>query len=297
MTLMPRLITLASPRSLPVVCSALIALFAAVSAPELSAQGIAGLEPVFRVPGVAMPDKEVTLGAPVDATILSFSIEKEQTVKRNEILGQMDNRVQIQLVELAKVRASSSAALRAAKARLDLAKVELQKTLDLVEKKATTEFELESAQAAVEEAEAGVQAAKEEMAINAVNVKLEEARLEESLIRAPFDGIILDKVAEAGDAVRRSDELLVLINIDVIKVELPIPATAEKELAKGEYYELIAGAPLNKIIVAKCTRIASMMNVSGQSNTYEFTIDNKGHKMRPGFHMWLKSLDPVKKPQ
>jgi len=89
---------------------------------------------------------------------------------------------------------------------------------------------------------------------------------------------------------------LVLINIDVIKVELPIPATAEKELVKGQFYELIAGAPLNKVIVAKCTRIASMMNVSGQSNTYEFTVDNKDHKMRPGFHVWLKSLDSVKKP-
>ena len=77
-------------------------------------------------------------------------------------------------------------------------------------------------------------------AITAARSRIEEidAAIADSDSRAPFDGVIFEKLVEVGDTVQPGQALLVLADLSRLQVETDIPASLVRSLRRGSALEL-----------------------------------------------------------
>jgi RND family efflux transporter MFP subunit len=132
------------------------------------------------------PLKSADVAFYASGVVEKLYVDINSKVKKGQKLGQLQNNDLIASVEMAK------ASLLDAKVALDFAKKDLereQKVQHLVDEATFDKFRLayERAQAAVVNAQA--------------NLKYKQTLLTNSILNAPFDGIIIDKKIEVGDVV------------------------------------------------------------------------------------------------
>jgi membrane fusion protein (multidrug efflux system) len=125
-------------------------------------------------------EKEVGVGTRIDGVIDSIQADRGEAVKKGQALATLDQRE----FELDR---------RAAEAAFAAADADFKRYQELFGQKLASRAELEQRRARFEQAK----------------VDLEKAKLviDRSVIRAPFDGIIVDRTVRAGQKVQTSDTL------------------------------------------------------------------------------------------
>lgn len=115
-------------------------------------------------------------------------------------------------IELERIRAE----IRESEARLAEAKRQRNEAAELVEKKhiPSTDYEARTSEVAIAEA-----------ALQRLQANLEHQRevLRRHTVRAPFDGVIGEKLVEAGQWVETGSGLFQLVEMDVLRVDIPVP--------------------------------------------------------------------------
>lgn len=242
--------------------------------------------------GLAMPSEAVTLSAPVDGVLRSLRAEEGAAVKAGERVAQMDNAVQSAVVETARVRSVSDAAIQRAQAELDAATAELERMRATRAKGAGSAVELLRMEARFDAAEAGLDQAHEEQAIARWTLRLEEARLAEYALRAPFDGVVTKHEASAGASLAQATPVVTLVKLDPLEAEVFLPVSLGLPEA-GRRYVLNAGAPVGRVIEAELTWVSPVIDPASRMFRCKFTIANDDFALPAGFDVSLVSLEPV----
>ena len=241
------------------------------------------------LPGIVQPKKEVEVESQTLGTLMTVSVSEGQQVKEGEILAQIDNRVALTAVEVARATASGVAAVQHAREELSFAETLLDRLRALKLVNAGSDFELLETQSRVAKAKATLAAAEEDRERAKRTLELELAKLERYNIRAPFSGQIIDVKVDAGTTLTRDDILLTLIQLDELEVELHVPLDLYNRLEVGRSYTLIAGSPVNHSISAQLTFAAPVVNAATRTFRTIFTIDNHNLQLPAGFTVRLDS--------
>src|SRR6185369_10029968 len=116
------------------------------------------------------------------------------------------------------------------------AQANLARSRDLAEKKFISGSTLDSAVARDDKARAGVRSGEAALAAAQANLKAAEVALDQTVIRAPFDGVILTKSANVGDnitpfssAADSKGAVVTIADMDTLEVEADV---SESSLAK-----------------------------------------------------------------
>src|SRR5690349_15670570 len=121
-------------------------------------------------------------------------------VKRGEVIARIENR------DVGAARDQAAAGVAVAGANLEQARAEareaqanLARSRDLAEKNYISGSTLDSSVARDDKARAAVRSGEAALAAAQANLKAAEVALDQTLIRAPFDGVVLTKSANVGD--------------------------------------------------------------------------------------------------
>jgi len=145
----------------------------------------------------------VEVRARVSGFIDSIHFKEGQIVKQGDLLFVIDSRPYRIAVEQAK------ADVDRAKAKLDIARLDVQRAAPLVRSQAVTEREFDTRRST--ERDAAAQVASFEAAL-----KQSELNLEWTEVRAPISGRISDKRVDAGNLISGATLLTVVVSIDPI---------------------------------------------------------------------------------
>ncbi len=131
-----------------------------------------------------------------------LGVQEGSRVKAGEVIARLES------LDVVAARDSSLAALNAAKANLEQgeaelrdAEVALKRSRELYEKKFVAESAVDTAKARYEKAVASISSLKASIGVAEANVRSASVSVEQTLIRAPFDGIVLTKNANVGDII------------------------------------------------------------------------------------------------
>lgn len=237
--------------------------------------------------GVVLPVKQVGLIAPLEGMLKSIGVEEGERVKLDQVLARMDDRMQSVVVESARLRSESVAEIKRSELALEEARMELDQVTDLFQKGAATEFEVRGRRLAVGQAEATHTAAKEESALAKVNLKLEEERLAQYQVKAPFAGIIIRLIAEPGATLSQTDQLLFIADLDTLEAHLNLPVEMFGKLEVGQPYRLQAGHPVDKELTGTVKTVDPIIDTASQTFRCVFTIENPDAKLPAGFTVYL----------
>jgi RND family efflux transporter MFP subunit len=137
--------------------------------------------------------------------------------------------------------------VRSAETALELARRNAERSERLAEAGAVAERDLETAQWDVTNAEGTLADARARLA-NA------QEQLEDTRVRAPFDGIVSDRPADAGDVVQVGTALFSIVDPSRLRLEASVPANQIGRLRNGTEVEFTVSG-LDRRITGRIERI------------------------------------------
>lgn len=153
-------------------------------------------------PGQVEPKTKVEISAQVSARIIALPFREGQTVKNDDVLVRLDGRDLAALLDSAKAQLrSEEARLEGAQAALISAQLEFNRRKELSATKDISRAEYEGAEVEFKQAQSRLSVAERSIDIARANIQRAEKDLENTVIKAPFDGVITKLNAEVGETV------------------------------------------------------------------------------------------------
>ncbi len=209
------------------------------------------VSPADTLPGAVRPRQQATLGSAFDAMLTEVRVKEGARVRAGDILAVLDDRVAQASVELARFQANRTALVERAEAALEQARDDLAR-LNLANRShAVAPNELASAETDLHIARADLDNAREAIAQAQLQLALAQAQLEEHVIRAPFDALVVRRRAEPGEVLSASDPILDLIADSAMSVDLHLPARVAARLQAGERFALRVEDPEPSVVPAR----------------------------------------------
>lgn len=109
-----------------------------------------------------------------------------------------------------------------------------------------------------------------------------EARLNRTVIRAPFDGFAGLRRINIGDYATVGQELVDVVRLDPLRVEFSVPETLLAQLAVGQSVAVSVGAYPGEAFPGTVTAISPQVDVTGHSVLLRAELPNADLRLRPG---------------
>lgn len=225
-------------------------------------------------------ERSVALAAPAAGIVEALRVSAGGAVRKGQVLAV------VRSPDVAQWRAEAGMA----QARLRLARSAYERERSLWEQGIAARQDFEAAQAALREAELALQASRQRLRALGVDGAGEVSG--NVAIRAPFDGVVIDKPAVAGQAVDVRTALLTVADLSRIWVEAAVPADSLAGIA--------VGMPARVSITAQPAQLQGSVSFVGpvlgeetRMATARVALANPGLRLRPGMLASMDLLGPA----
>ena len=179
------------------------------------------------------PNNTYKLSIATQGTLARVGVERADKVQKGQVIAQLESAVEEAQIAAAKVRASMDAIIQLKTAVYTAAasKVERQRKLNVIAVSSTQS--LEEAQSAAAVAKAEVEQAELDKKLAGLEVERLEASLERRFLRAPANGVITSVDLHPGEFADPTNPVATMSEIDPLKVDLYLPASAYPNISLG----------------------------------------------------------------
>ncbi len=179
----------------------------AARAPEVTVavvreESAGGAATVLNASGYVTPRLRATVSSKITGKVTEVLIEEGKSVTEGQVIGRLDDsnaRRDLDLAEAQLVSARKS--LAETEARLKLANITLQRMRTLVKEGVESQSTLDSAQADADALTAHLNQQREDVAVAEQTVAVRKQNVEDTIIRAPFSGVVTTKDAQPGEMI------------------------------------------------------------------------------------------------
>ena len=222
--------------------------------------------PLVTLAGVAEPIRRATPSARIMAKVISAQFQDGQRVKANQILVRLDTR------DLSAKHKQASAGEGAATTALEVAEANLRRMRSLVEAGAASQTQLEAVEVVTAQARAATKTAR--AAIDEVDVNVSYAS-----VASPFDGIVVQKMTEAGNIVGPGQPLFIVEDDSRLRIIASVGMEDASRLASNQSVRVKFGQET-------CTGVVESVISSGDTRApglrVQVLVDNPKRHYRAG---------------
>ncbi|MGE8496779.1 MAG: efflux RND transporter periplasmic adaptor subunit [Pseudomonas sp.] len=205
--------------------------------------------------GSLRSDESVMIRPEIEGRLAALHFREGQAVVAGDRLISLDDAI-------------SRAEFAQARANLNLAEKNFERSQMLFKRGAS------NAQA-LDEASAQQQAARASLA-------LAQARLDKTQILAPYDGVLGLRQVSPGDYLSAGQDIVNLEVLDPLKVDFRIPQKAVSQVRLGQIVEISLDAYPNERFRGEIFAINPRLDEVGRSQAIRAHIDNDDRRLRPG---------------
>jgi multidrug efflux pump subunit AcrA (membrane-fusion protein) len=113
-------------------------------------------------------------------------------------------------------------------------------------------------------------------------LKLAEAALRDSTIRAPFDAYIQKRLVSLGEFVKNQTAVMALVKVDPLKLTAEVPEKMAAWVKVGQALSLIVEAQPGTPITGEIARLSPAVNPQTRAFPLEGRVPNPGGLLKPG---------------
>jgi RND family efflux transporter MFP subunit len=157
---------------------------------------------VLNASGYVTARRRATVSSKITGKVVEVHVEEGLAVQEGQVLARLDDT--IPRANLALLEAQLSSARRAVtevEVRLREARITLRRVIGLVAATVASQAELDAAEAEVDSLDARLALGREEVSVAERAVAVRQRDLDDTVIRAPFSGIVISKDAQPGEMV------------------------------------------------------------------------------------------------
>ncbi len=163
---------------------------------------VGGQQTILNASGYVTARRQATVSSKVTGKVVEVLIEEGMAVEEGQVLARLDlsnTNVGLRLAEAQ--LAAARAALEETRVRLAEAELDLARTRELVAARVASQAELDRAEAERDSLEARLARQTDEAAVGERQVAYWRQEIEDRIIRAPFDGVVVSKNAQPGEMI------------------------------------------------------------------------------------------------
>jgi membrane fusion protein (multidrug efflux system) len=208
----------------------------------------------------------VTVSAQLDGTVAALHFEGGSAVKAGDLLVQMDV-------------GPEQAQLTAAAATVELTRLNLGRSKELLEQNTISQAQLDADDAAFKSAEA-----------QAENIR---ATIAKKTLRAPFAGQLGVRLVNLGQTLKAGDAIVSLQALNPIFVDFYLPQQDLAKVTPGMGVKVTSNAFPDHPGEGKITTINPDVDASTRNVRVQATLDNADGRMRPGMFVEVDAQLPA----
>ncbi len=190
--------------------------------------------------------QSVEIRSPVEAVIETIRVRRGDYVRKGAILVTLEAGAEEAALKLAQSRATMQGEIKAAEARLDLARKRWKQAQELYDDKFIAASARDEAVAEYKLASEQLNQAQENKILAELEVKRTSEILALRTIRSPLSGVVVEKVLSPGEFATSNlkDPILKLAQIDPLNVEVILPVAYYGRIKGGERASVFPEAPI-----------------------------------------------------
>lgn len=215
----------------------------------------------------AYEDSDVAAGAA--GKVLSVHVERGSVVKKGDVLVRLDAR-------------ASSASLEEARAQVTLAKSQLELATADCERNDKLFASGTVSSADHDRAQAQCRNAAAQLASASARLSMLEISVSDATIRAPFDGVVSERVVSVGEYVRQDSKVVTLVALDPLRLSLTVPESSAAFVQKDQSVEFTLTASPDVVHKTKVSFVGAGLRNGTRDLVVEALVPNKDRALLPG---------------
>ncbi|MGC8549168.1 MAG: efflux RND transporter periplasmic adaptor subunit [Acidobacteriaceae bacterium] len=208
--------------------------------------------------GAVQPQVRSTVSARVTASVIALPVVAGQHVRKGEVLVRLDDR------DLQTMVRQASEELRQSEATRDLAQSDYERDKGLYEKAVIPKSDFDVTNMRLRTSTADV-AAKQQALRDA------QVYLTYTVVRSPYDGVIIDKLSDVGDMAAPGKPLLSMYESGRLWLEAAVPEEQSADLHIGKTYKVRLDA-MDKAMEGRLVEVVPSADPSSRTITARVTI-------------------------
>jgi RND family efflux transporter MFP subunit len=171
------------------------------------------------------PQQTVKLSSPVVGVIARIDVDRGDVVRKDQIVGQLEDGVEEAALAVARTRAKNEFVIQSVTARLAFLRNKSGRADALVSKAIVSKSAAEEAESDAKVAEQQLKEAQLNLDLARAEVVQAEQVVRQRILRSPIDGIVLERLLVPGEYRNDQSPIMTLAQIDPLRVEVFLPTS------------------------------------------------------------------------
>ena len=245
---------------------------------------------VLNASGYVTARRQATVSSKVTGKVIEVLVEEGLRVKEGQVLARLDDTNVKTSLQLAEAQlASAKAALAETGVRIKEADLNLRRITDLAKNSVSAQADLDHAEADAQSLKAKLEQQKSDVIVAEKTVATWQQQLEDTVIRAPFGGIVTSKNAQPGEMISPVSAgggftrtgICTIVDMESLEIEIDVNESYIHRVETGQPVEATLDAYADWKI--PCKVIAIIPTADRQKSTV---------KVRVGFDKLDKRILP-----
>jgi len=274
----------------------------------------------LRVTGSLVANEQAEVAAEATGRVIDTPVERGTRVAQGTVLARIssaDAAAQLQEAEANAGQIEARLGLKPgstfdpthvpdvmnAKASLEWAEAEYGRIKSLLDQKVVSQSEFDQRRSQVEAARQQYQVAQNTAqqsyrSLEAARARIALARkaVADTTVRAPFAGLVAERLVSTGDYVTRGTRVATVVRVDPMRVELTIPEQSVALIKVGQTVKLSVDAYPNESFEAKVRFVSPSLRSDQRAMTVEAIAPNRDGRLKPGLFVTASVQQPVGPP-
>jgi RND family efflux transporter MFP subunit len=190
-----------------------------------------------------------------------------------------------------------------AKASLDWAEADFNRIQALLDQKVVSQSEYDQRSTQVQAArqqylaaQNGAQQSFRSLVAARARVDLARKASADTFVRAPFSGLVAERLVSTGDYVTKGTKVVTVVKIDPLRVELTVPEQYLSRVNSGQAVRLTVDAYPGETFDAKVRFVSPALKTDQRALTVEAVAANADGRLKPGLFATALLQEPSPAP-
>ena len=225
---------------------------------------------VLNSSGYVVPQRKAAISSKAQGRIIWLGVLEGSVVKKGQVIARLEKKdVQASLEQALAQEAVAEANLKEGYAELKQAKLIVKRSRNLLAEKFISEAKYDENLGRLEKAEAGIASLKARIMSAKANTRVAKIAVEQTIIKSPFDGVVLTKSASVGDnitpfssAADSKGAVVTIADMSTLEVEADVSESSISKLKIGTPCEITLDAIPEKRLFGQISRMVPTVDRS-----------------------------------
>jgi RND family efflux transporter MFP subunit len=274
----------------------------------------------IRATGSLTADEQADVAAETPGRVIGTPIERGTQVKAGQELIRLsptENDAQVREAEANAAQIEARLGLTSqstfdvnavpevknANAAYKLAQSEFARIQSLLDQRVVSQSEFDQRSTQMEAMRQQVEVAKntaaqQYQALQAARARISLARktLADTVVRAPFSGVIAQRLVSVGDYVTKGMKVAVVVRVDPLRVELTVPEQFVSAMGTGQAVSFQVDAYANRTFEGRVRFVSPALEAAQRALIVEAVVPNPRGELKPGLFASALIEQPTKTP-